>query len=57
MDNLVKKFIQLLISFARALILFIKKRDIKLCLYIDYKGLNLIKKNCYPLPLTSKALD
>lgn len=57
-DNLAKKFIQLFNSLAMTPILFVKKRDENLCLYIDYRGLNLItKKNHYPLPQISKALD
>lgn len=41
-----------------ALILFNKKRDINLCLYVDYSSLNnLIFKNQYLLPLIDKSLD
>ncbi len=39
-------------------ILFDKKLDSSLCLYVDYQGLNnLIIKNWYPLPLIREALD
>jgi hypothetical protein len=39
-------------------VLFILKKDKGLQLYIDYQGLNnLIKKNCYLLPLISETLD
>ena len=41
-----------------AFILFDKKLDGSVCLYVDYWGLNnLTIKNCYPLPLIGKALD
>ena len=39
-------------------ILFVLKKDSRLRLYIDYRGLNkVIVKNCYLLPLISKTLD
>ena len=38
--------------------MFVKKGDGNLRLCVDYRGLNLItKKNRYPLPLISDALD
>ena len=43
---------------ARAPILFIKKKDSRLRLYVDYKSLNAItKKNKHPLPLVRILLD
>lgn len=57
-DNLAKGFIQPSTSSAGAPVLFIKKGDGNLRLCVDYRGLNLItKKNRYPLPLISEALD
>ena len=57
-DNLAKGFIQPSTSSAGAPVLFVKKGDAKLRLCVDYRGLNLItKKNRYPLPLISEALD
>ena len=57
-DNLAKGFIQPSTSSAGAPVLFIKKKDSSLRLCVDYRGLNLItKKNRYPLPLISEALD
>lgn len=52
-----KGFIQIFHSFARAFVLFVKKRDRNLYLFIDYRGFNLItKKNRYLLPLILKVL-
>ena len=42
LDNLVKGFIQFFTLSTRALILFVKRRDDTLRLYVDYRGLNLI---------------
>lgn len=57
-DNLAKGFIQPSTSSAGAPILFTKKGDETLRLCVDYRDLNLItKKNRYPLPLISEALD
>lgn len=57
-DNLTKGFIQPSTSSAGAPVLFVKKKDAKLRLCVDYRGLNLItKKNRYPLPLISEALN
>ena len=40
------------------LILFVLKRDGKLQLYVDYRGLNAITvKNYYTLPLITELLD
>ncbi len=51
-------FIQLSKSPISAFILFNKKPDGSLHLYIDYQGLNnFIIKNWYPLPLIGKTLD
>jgi hypothetical protein len=50
----IRKFI----SFTKALILFVPKKDRKLRLYINYKGLNKVTiKNCYTFPLISKMLN
>ena len=41
-----------------ALVLFVKKKDGSLYLYINFHSLNCIfKKDCYPLPLISNLLD
>jgi len=43
---------------ARVPILFIPKRDSRLYLYINYKGLNIVTlKNRYLLPLITEILD
>jgi hypothetical protein len=56
-ENLSKNFIQHSKLHAGALILFLKKKDESLCMYVDYRGLNkVIKKNRYPLPLISGLL-
>ena len=45
-------------SLTSASILFDKKPDNRLCLYVDYQGFNdLMIKNRYPLPLIGKSLD
>jgi hypothetical protein len=47
----IKKFI----SPAKALVLFILKKDKKLRLYINYKGFNKVTvKNCYTFPFISE---
>ena len=52
------KFIQLSKSLANALILFDKKPDSSLYLYIDFQGLiNLTIKNQYPLSLIGESLN
>lgn len=57
-DNLAKGFIQPSTSSAGGPVLFAKKGDGSLRLCVDCRGLNLItRKNRYPLPLISEALD
>ena len=57
-DALTKGWIRKSQSPAGALILFIPKKSGKLCLCIDYHGLNAVTiKNRYPLPLISELLD
>ena len=57
-DNLVKGFIGELSLKARALVLFILKKNGKLRLYIDYRKLNTItKKDRYVLLLVNKLRD
>ena len=57
-NNLANGFIKPFQSPTRALILFNKKPDNKLKLYVNYQGLeNLTIKNQYPLPLVRKFLD
>ncbi len=57
-NNLDSSFIRPSKSPARALILFNKKLDDSLGLYVDYRGLNnLTIKNQYPLLLIRKSLD
>ena len=56
--NLANSFIQSSKFLTGALILFIRKPNGSLCLYINYKGSNdLIIKNWYLLPLIDKSLD
>ena len=56
--NLVKGFIRELSSKARALVLFILKKNRKLRLYIDYRKLNTFtKKDRYVLPLIDELRD
>jgi len=56
--NLKTSFIQPTLSPHSTLVLFVKKKDGSLCLYINFCGLNHIsKKDCYPLPLISDLLD
>ena len=56
--NLANSFIHLSKSLAGALILFHKKPNGSLRLYVDYWGLNNITiRNWYPLPLIGKLLD
>ena len=56
--NLVNNFIWPSKSPAWALILFVRKPNDSLRLYVDYWGLNnLTIKNQYPLPLIGKSLD
>ena len=57
-ENLEKGFIQPSKSIAVTPILFMKKKDGSLCLYVDYWGLNKITvRNRYPLPLMPELLD
>jgi len=57
-ENLSKGFIRASQSPAGAPILFVKKKDGKLRLCVDYRALNSITiKNRYPLPLIPEALD
>ena len=56
--NLVKNFIKPLISLLRALIFFVKKKNEKLRLCVNYKSLNQITvKNRYTLPLIRKLIN
>ena len=56
--NLAKYFIQHSKSPAKAPILFMKKKDGSLWMFVDYRGLNKITiKNQYPLPFISGLLD
>ena len=53
-----KGWIRPLISLAGSPILFVKKANRSLRLYIDYRGLNkIIVKNKHPLLLLSEMLD
>lgn len=57
-DNLKKGFIRRSESPAGAPVLFVPKKDSKLRLCVDYRGLNKITvKNRCPLPLISETLD
>ncbi len=57
-NNLINGFICPFKSPAGAPILFDKKPDLSLRLYVDYQGFNNITiKNRYPLPLVGKLLD
>ena len=57
-ENLAKNFIQHLKYLAGAPILFVKKKNGSLHMYVDYRVLNKITiKNRYPLPLISELLD
>jgi hypothetical protein len=57
-ENLANNFICPSSSPARAPVLFVKKKDGSLRLYVDYHGLNdLTIKNRYPLPLIQEILD
>jgi hypothetical protein len=57
-DNLEKGFIRASLSPAGAPILFVKKLDRSLRLYVDYRGLNEgTIKNRYPLPLIRETLN
>ncbi len=57
-NSLASDFIRSSKSPAGAPILFDKKPDSSMRLYVDYQGLNnLIIKNRYPLPLVRESLD
>ncbi len=57
-NNLANNFIRPFKSSTGAYILFNKKPDGNLRLYMDYQGLNnLTIKNWYPLPLVGESLD
>jgi hypothetical protein len=57
-ENMMKGFIQASSSPAGAPVLFVKKADGSLRLYVDYRKLNEETiKNQYPLPLIRKTLD
>ena len=56
--NLANGFIKSSKSLPITLILFIRKKDSSLWLYVDYRGLNnLTIKNLYPLSLIDKSLN
>ncbi|KAF8752548.1 DNA RNA polymerase [Rhizoctonia solani] len=56
--NLAKGFICRSTSLAASPILFVKRKSSKLCLCVNYQGLNAItKRNHYPLPLISNLLN
>jgi hypothetical protein len=41
-----------------SLILFMKKKNVSLCMYVDYRKLNAMTiKNSYPLPLTQDLIE
>ena len=57
-ENLNMYFIWPTSSLYGILVLFIKKKNGSLCLYVDFCGLNSIsKKDCYPLLLISNLLN
>lgn len=57
-ENLAKNFNRHSKSPTRAPILFLKKKDDSLQMYVDYEGLNKVtKKNHYLLPLISSLLE
>ena len=56
--HLKKEFIVSLISSAEAYVIFVKKKNDELRLYMNYWKLNvIIKNNRHPLPLIEKALN
>ncbi|KAG5724661.1 hypothetical protein E4T56_gene3712 [Termitomyces sp. T112] len=58
LDNMLSKgFIHPSISAAGAPVLFAKKKDGSLRLCVDYRGLNKVTKNRYPLPLIGDLVD
>ena len=57
-ENLTNGFIRSTLSPHRAPVLFVKKKDGSLWLYVDFRRLNrIMKKDRYPLPLISDLLD
>ena len=57
-ENLIKEFIQESSSPIKYPILFIPKKNGKLCLYVDYRKLNNITiKNYYPFPCINELID
>ena len=57
-ENLNMGFIQPTSTLHGVLVLFVKKKDGSLCLYIDFYSFNhIFKKDHYPLPLISNLLD
>jgi hypothetical protein len=57
-ENLSKNFIRHSKSHVGAPILFVKKKDGSLHMYVDYRELNKVtKKNRYPLPLILELLE
>ena len=57
-ENTKRRFIQESKLSAGTSVTFIKKKDGKLYMYIDYRQLNAITvKNYYSLPLITKLLD
>ena len=57
-ENLNMGFIQPTSTLHGVLVLFVKKKDGSLYLYIDFYSFNhIFKKNHYPLPLISNLLD
>ncbi len=56
--NLASNFIRLFTSSMRSLILFVRKLDKNLRLYVNYRELNMITiKNRYSLSLIEKFID
>jgi hypothetical protein len=57
-ENLARCWIRPSTSSAGATVFFIPKKDGSLQLCVDYRGLNqILRKNRYPLPLISEAID
>ncbi|KAF3769212.1 hypothetical protein M406DRAFT_249494, partial [Cryphonectria parasitica EP155] len=55
---LIREWIRFLTSSASILILFVLKKEGKLCLCMNYRALNqIICKNCIPLPLIAEILN
>jgi hypothetical protein len=56
-ENLPKGFISESTSPAGAPVLFVRKKDGSRRLCVDYRGLNAVTINRYPLPLINQLLD